>query len=62
MANVAEMNVVDMFLRYQYKVVLSIVLVTAFLIPFYYRYMDRKDAALADADGELGRGQEIEDS
>lgn len=35
MANVAEMNVVDMFLRYQYKVVLSIVLVTAFLIPFY---------------------------
>lgn len=61
MANVAEMNVVDMFLRYQYKVVLSIVLVTAFLIPFYYRYMDRKDAALADADGELGRGQEIED-
>ena len=61
MANVAEMNVVDMFLRYQYKVVLSIVLVTAFLIPFYYRYMDRKDEALADADGELGRGQEIED-
>lgn len=61
MANVAEMNVVDMFLRYQYKVVLSIVLVTAFLIPFYYRYMDRKDATMADADGELGRRQEIED-
>lgn len=60
MANVAEMNVVDMFLRYQYKVVLSIVLVTALLIPFYYRYMDRKDAARADADGELGKGQEIE--
>ena len=36
MANVAEMNVVDMFLRYQYKVVLSIVLVTAFLIPPLY--------------------------
>lgn len=60
MANVAEMNVVDMFLRYQYKVVLSIVLVTALLIPFYYRYMDQKDAARADADGELGKGQEIE--
>ena len=60
MANVAEMNVVDMFLRYQYKVVLSIVLVTALLIPLYYCYMDRKDAARGDADGELGKGQEIE--
>lgn len=37
-----------------------LMLATALLIPFYYRYMDRKDAARADADGELGKGQEIE--
>ena len=43
MANVAQMDVVEMFLKYQYKVVWSIVLVTAVLIPFYYRYMDNKD-------------------
>lgn len=43
MATVAQMNVVDLFLQYQFKVVLSIILVTAVLIPFYYRYMDRKD-------------------
>jgi DcuC family C4-dicarboxylate transporter len=43
MSTVAQMNVVDLFLQYQFKVVLCIILVTAVLIPFYYRYMDRKD-------------------
>jgi DcuC family C4-dicarboxylate transporter len=43
MSTVTQMNVVDLFLQYQFKVVLCIILVTAVLIPFYYRYMDRKD-------------------
>ncbi len=61
MANVAEMNVVEMFLKYQYKVVLAIVAVTAILIPFYYRYMDQKDAASASEEDTLGAEQKIED-
>ncbi len=60
MANVAEMNVVEMFLQYQYKVVASIVAVTAILIPFYYRYMDRKDAASPAEEEALGTEQKIE--
>lgn len=43
MSTVAKMNVVDLFLQYQFKVALCIILTTAVLIPFYYRYMDRKD-------------------
>ena len=61
MANVAEMNVVDLFLQFQYKVVMVIVAVTAILIPFYYRYMDRKDAAEPSSDEALGKEQKIED-
>ncbi len=60
MANVAQMNVVEMFLKYQYKVVLSIVLVTAVLIPFYYRYMDQKDAKMTEEESSLGEGESIE--
>lgn len=44
MATVAEQNVVDIFLLYQSKVAACIIVVTALLIPFYYRYMDEKDA------------------
>lgn len=43
MASVAKMNVVDLFFQYQGYVALSIILVTAILIPFYYSYMDKKD-------------------
>ncbi len=60
MASVAEMNVVEMFLTYQYKVVLAIVLVTALLIPFYYRYMDEKDAKAPVEEEILGEEQKIE--
>lgn len=45
MSTVAEMNVVDLFLQYQWKVALAIILVTAILIPFYYRFMDARDMA-----------------
>lgn len=45
MSTVAEMNVVDLFLQYQWKVALAIILVTAVLIPFYYRFMDARDMA-----------------
>ena len=47
MSTVADMNVVDLFLQYQWKVAICIILVTAVLIPFYYRYMDARDAARA---------------
>jgi DcuC family C4-dicarboxylate transporter len=43
MSTVAKMNAVDLFLQYQFKVALCIILTAAVLIPFYYRYMDRKD-------------------
>ncbi len=43
MANIAKMNVVDLFLLYQSKVALCIIIVTAIVMPFYYRYMDKKD-------------------
>lgn len=43
MAVVAQMNVVDLFLHYQFIVAVCIILTTAVLIPIYYRYMDRKD-------------------
>lgn len=43
MATVAKMNVVELFLHYQFIVALCIILTTAVLIPFYYRYMDKKD-------------------
>lgn len=51
MSTVAEMNVVDMFLQYQAKVALCIILVTAMLIPFYYRYMDKKDTEMESHEG-----------
>ncbi len=43
MSSTANMDVVDLFLQYQSKVVMCIVLVTAVLIPFYYRFMDKRD-------------------
>lgn len=45
MASVAKQNVVEIFLQYQGYVALCIILVTAILIPFYYRYMDNRDEA-----------------
>lgn len=51
MSTVAEMNVVEMFIQYQSKVAFCIILVTALLIPFYYRWMDKKDAETAAHDG-----------
>lgn len=49
MSTVAEMNVVELFLQYQWKVALCIILVTAVLISFYYRYMDARDARSSGA-------------
>lgn len=43
MSTVADMNVVELFLLYQSKVALCIIVVTAILIPFYYSYMDKRD-------------------
>lgn len=61
MSTVAEMNVVEMFINYQSKVALCIILVTAACIPFYYRYMDAKDAAQEAADGKAEPIKELPD-
>lgn len=61
MSQVTEMNVVDMFIRYQSKVALCIILVTAVLIPFYYRYMDRRDAATVDEVAEVKQNEVLQD-
>ena len=45
MSGVLKMNVVELFLKYQFWVALSMIVVIAVLIPFYYRYMDKRDAA-----------------
>lgn len=52
MATVAEMNVVELFIQYQSKVALCIIIVTALLIPFYYRWMDQKDEKTAVYEGK----------
>lgn len=51
MSTVAEMNVVEMFIQYQSKVAFCIIIVTALLIPFYYRWMDQKDVDTAAHEG-----------
>lgn len=61
MSQVTEMNVVDMFIQYQSKVALCIILVTAVLIPFYYRYMDRRDAATVDEVAEVKQNEVLQD-
>ena len=43
MATTANINVVDLFLNWQGKVALSIILVTALIISFYYRWTDKRD-------------------
>ncbi len=48
MSTIADVNVVDLFLQYQVKVALCIIVVTALLIPVYYRYMDRRDRGKED--------------
>lgn len=60
MSTVAQMNVVEMFLDYQSKAALAIILVTAVLIPFHYRYFDRKDRLHAEEEGDVSETQEIE--
>lgn len=60
MSNVAQMDVVEMFLKYQYKVVWSIVLVIALLIPFYYRYMDNKDKKQPEEEDAIQEETKIE--
>jgi DcuC family C4-dicarboxylate transporter len=42
-AEVAKMPVVELFINYQLWVCLSIIAVLAVLIPFYYKYVDRKE-------------------
>lgn len=42
-AEVAGMNVVDMFLQYQVYIVGAIATVLCIVIPFYYNYMNKKD-------------------
>lgn len=54
MSTVAEMNVVKLFIDYQSRVALAIILVTALVIPFYYRWMDRCDAKRADKGNTAG--------
>ncbi|GAA2183971.1 anaerobic C4-dicarboxylate transporter DcuC [Brooklawnia cerclae] len=41
-AKTAEMDVVDLFVRYQFKVVLVAIVVLAILIPIYYSRVDRR--------------------
>lgn len=53
MASTADMDVVDLFLHYQSKVVICIILVTALLIPFYYRFMDRRDEKEMEGEGHV---------
>lgn len=45
MSGVLKMNVVDLFLQYQFFVAAAIIAVIAVVIPFYYRYMDKRDEA-----------------
>lgn len=42
-ASALKMNVVKMFINYQSIIVACIMIIVAFMIPIYYRYMDRKD-------------------
>ena len=42
-ASVLKMNVVKMFMNYQVIIAASIIVVTAILIPIYYKHMDKKD-------------------
>ncbi|WP_199883874.1 C4-dicarboxylate transporter DcuC [Anaerosinus massiliensis] len=55
MANIAQMNVVDLFILYQSKVALCIIIVTAIVMPFYYSYMDKKDKET----GNYALGEEV---
>lgn len=43
MSGVLKMNVVDLFINYQFAVTLCIIAVIALCIPFYYKYMDNRD-------------------
>lgn len=43
MSGVLKMNVVELFMKYQFAVAGSIILVLAAAIPLYYRYMDNRD-------------------
>lgn len=61
MSTVAEMNVVELFLAYQSKVALAIILVTAVLIPFYYAYMDRRDRESAGEAAAVTQAEEVKD-
>lgn len=47
-AEVAEMNVVDLFVNYQFFVVLAAVVVLAVAIPLYYRAVDKRAVAHGD--------------
>ncbi|XOQ51759.1 MAG: C4-dicarboxylate ABC transporter [Succiniclasticum sp.] len=44
MATVSKLDPVTMFVQYQARVALCIIIVTAILIPIYYHYTDRRDA------------------
>lgn len=61
MASVAEMNVVELFIQYQSKVALAIIIITALIIPFYYRFMDRRDASRGSSDAVLADVAELSD-
>lgn len=59
MSTIAQMNVVELFIQYQAKVALCIILVTAVLIPFYYGYMDKRDKQTVG--NEIAENQLLED-
>lgn len=44
-AEVAEMDVVELFVKYQAKIVLSAMVVLAVVIPFYYKWADKRAIA-----------------
>lgn len=58
MAQLAKMPVLNMFMRYQFKVVVIVTIVLAIIIPFYYKHMDKK--ALASGKEEPIEKKDVE--
>jgi DcuC family C4-dicarboxylate transporter len=44
MTQLAKMPVLQMFMRYQFKIVIALTIVLAIIIPLYYKHMDKKNS------------------
>lgn len=59
-AGVAKLNVVSLFSNYQAYIVAAIIVVLAIVIPFYYKYVDKKSADNKTA--EVAKTNEVADT